>query len=320
MKILITGGAGFLGSHLSDKYVNEGNKVICLDNFSSSDLFNIRSLLEKRNFKLINGDVRNFELVDKLMRDVDVVVHLAAQIHVDKSFINPRETYDTNVFGTLNILEAARINDPKKILLASTSEVYGSAKYSPMDENHPLEASHPYGASKIAADRMALAYNHTYDLGVDIIRCFNFFGPRQKDSGYGGAISIFTKRILNNQPPIIYGDGSQTRDYTYVKDVVKAYDLVINDNKKYNDRVINFGTGVEVSILNLAKKLIKIIGKDMEPAFVAPRPGEVQRLICNYNKAKELYNFAPAYDIDKGLNEYVNWYKNHKSEEWVKPG
>ena len=192
MKFLVTGGAGFVGSHICEKYVSEGHKVICLDNFSNADLFNIRGWFNHRNFKLVNGDVRDFDLLNKIMPGVEVVIHLAAQIHVDRSYVNPRETYETNVMGTLNVLEAARIHDPEKIIIASTSEVYGSAKYAPMDEKHPLEAPHPYGASKIAADRMALAYNKTYDLGVDIVRCFNLYGPRQKDSGYGGAISIFT--------------------------------------------------------------------------------------------------------------------------------
>ena len=218
------------------------------------------------------------------------------------------------------MLESARTHDPKKIIIASTSEIYGPAKYNPMDENHPLEAPHPYGASKIAADRMALAYNKTYNLGVDIIRCFNFFGPRQKDSGYGGAISIFTKRVLNNQPPIIYGDGSQTRDYTYIKDIVRAYDLVMKSDNKDHDRIVNFGTGVEVSILDLANKIIKIVGKDLKPVFVSPRPGEVNRLHCDYSKAKEIYNFSPEYTIDQGLSEFIDWYKNFKSEEWTKIG
>ena len=323
MKILITGGAGFLGSHLCEKYVNESeeNKVICLDNFSNADLFNIRELLGHRNFRLVNGDIRDKDLLDKLMPGVDAVIHLAAQIHVDKSIINPKDTYDTNVTGTLNVLEAARTHDPKKIIIASTSEVYGPAKYTPMDENHPLEAPHPYGASKIAADRMALAYNKTYNLGVDIVRCFNLFGPRQKDSGYGGVISIFTKRILNNQPPIIYGDGSQTRDYMYIKDAIKAYELIMNsNNNKNHDRIINFGTGIETSILDLANKIIKLCEKDLKPVFVSSRPGEVDRLHCDYSKAKKIYNFSPEYTIDQGLNEFVDWYKNHKSEEWTKIG
>ncbi|MEK6932733.1 MAG: GDP-mannose 4,6-dehydratase [Nanoarchaeota archaeon] len=320
MKFLITGGVGFLGSHICEKYINEDkdNKVVCLDNFSNSNLFNIRALLNNKNFKLVNGDIRNKDLLEKLMPGVDVVIHLAAQIHVDKSIIDPIETYETNVLGTLNVLEAARTHDAKRILIASTSEVYGPAKYVPMDEAHPLESPHPYGASKIAADRMALAYNHTYNLGVDIIRCFNMYGPKQRDTGYGGAISIFTKRALNNQPPIIFGDGSQTRDYMYIKDGVKAYDLVLKHQNGSQDRIINFGTATEISILDLAKKIIKLSGKDFDPVFVSPRPGEVNRLYCNYDKAKNLYGFKPDYDLDTGLKEYIEWHKNHKAEEWVK--
>ena len=276
------------------------------------------AIYAKKNFKLVNGDIRNRDLLDKLMPGVDVVFHLAAQIHVDKSIIEPVETYETNVLGTLNVLEAAKTHDAKRIIIASTSEVYGPAKYVPMDENHPLESPHPYGASKIAADRLAVAYNHTYNLGIDIVRCFNMYGPKQKDTGYGGAISIFTKRVLNNQPPIIFGDGSQTRDYMYVKDGVKAYDLVLKHSNNSNDKIINFGAGSEISILNLAKKIINLAGKDLEPVFVSPRPGEVNRLYCDYSKAKKLYGFNPDYDLDSGLKEYIEWYKNHKAEEWVK--
>ncbi len=217
MRLLITGGAGFIGSHLCEKYTQEGHTVLCLDNFMSGNLMNVRHLLNYRNFKLIKGDIRDFELLEKVMRDVDTVFHLAAQIHVDRSYIEPRLTYEVNVLGTQNILEAARMNDVKRVIHASTSEVYGSAQQVPIDEQHPLNAPHPYGASKIAADRMCYAYIRTYGMNISILRLFNVFGPRQRDLGYGGVISIFTRRILNNVPPIIYGDGKQTRDYTYVE-------------------------------------------------------------------------------------------------------
>ena len=238
MKILITGGAGFLGSHLCEKYVNDGHVVYALDNLMNGNLNNIRILLHKKNFKFIHDDIRRDEVYQKLPTDLDAIIHLAAQIHVDRSIVNPAETFKINVEGTLKILEFARMNDVKKVLHASTSEVYGTAKYTPMDENHPLLASHPYGVSKIAADRLCYTYNETYDLGVDIVRCFNLFGPRQKDTGYGGVIAIFINRVLQNKPPIIYGDGRQTRDYMYVTDAVDAYDKVLmadnNPGKKWN--------------------------------------------------------------------------------------
>jgi UDP-glucose 4-epimerase len=319
MKILVTGGAGFIGCHLCEKYAKDGHTVICLDNFMSGNLTNIRHLLDYRNFKLIKGDIRDFDLLEKLMRDVDVVFHLAAQIHVDKSYIEPKLTYDVNVMGTQNVLEVARIYDAKKVIHASTSEVYGSAEVCPMNENHPLNAPHPYGASKIAADRMCHAYIRTYGMNISIIRLFNIFGPRQRDFGYGGVISIFTRRILSNIPPIIYGDGMQTRDYTYIKDAVRAYDLVLNHNEPITEP-INFGTGKEVRIVDLANKIIDLCGKngEIKPVHVEPRIGEVERLIADATKAKNMLGWEPKYSLEEGLKDFIQWYKNYGFEERVK--
>ena len=319
MKILITGGAGFIGSHLCEKYTKEGHTVLCLDNFMSGNLTHIRHLLDYRNFKLVKGDIRDFDLLEKIMRDVDVVLHLAAQIHVDRSYIEPKLTYDVNVMGTQNVLEVARMYDAKKVIHASTSEVYGSALYVPIDEKHPLNAPHPYGASKIAADRMCYAYIQTYGMDISIVRLFNVFGPRQRDVGYGGVISIFTRRVLSNVPPIIYGDGTQTRDYTYIKDAVRAYDLVLNHNEPITEP-INFGTGKEVSISDLADKIIELCGKkgEIEPVHVEPRIGEVKRLIADATKAKDMLGWEPKYKLEKGLKEFIQWYKNYGFEERMK--
>jgi UDP-glucose 4-epimerase len=315
MKILITGGAGFIGSHLCEKYVEEGHNVLCLDNFMNGNIRNIRSLIHKRNFKLINGDIRDFDLLEKVMPEIDVIFHLAAQIHVDRSVVEPKITYEINVLGTQNVLEVARMYDVKKVINASTSEVYGSAQYAPIDEKHPLEAPHPYGASKIAADRMCYSYIQTYGMDIVIMRLFNVFGPRQKDIGYGGVISIFTRRVLNNMPPIIYGDGSQTRDYTYIADAVKAYDLAFNYNKQINEP-INFGTGVEVSILDLANLIITLSNKNnsLKPIHVESRIGEVKRLIADATKAKKILGWSASYDFKKGLKEFFEWYKNYGFE------
>lgn len=319
MKILITGGAGFIGSHLCDKYTKNEDTVLCLDNFMNGNLMNIRHLLNYRNFKLINGDIRDFDLLEKMMRDVDAVFHLAAQIHVDRSIIEPKLTYEINVLGTQNILEVARMYDVEKVIYASTSEVYGSAQYAPMDEKHPLNAPHPYGASKIAADRMCYAYIETYGMNICIMRPFNLYGPRQKDSGYGGAISLFTKRVLSNTPPIIYGDGEQTRDYTYIDDIVDAYDLILN-NKPIREP-INFGTGKEINIIDLANKIIDLCDKtrNITPVHVEQRPGEVKRLVADISKAKEFLGWKPKHTIEKGLKNFIDWYKNYKFEEWAKP-
>ena len=319
MKILITGGAGFIGSHLCDKYTKDGHTVLCLDNFMNGNVQNIRHLTFHRNFKLINGDIRDFDLLEKIMPGVDVVIHLAAQIHVDRSVIEPKLTYEINVLGTQNILEAARMYDVKRVIHASTSEIYGSSEYHPMDEKHPLKAPHPYGASKIAADRMCHAYIQTYGMDISILRPFNVFGPRQKDIGYGGVISIFTRRVLSNMSPIIYGDGLQTRDYTYIEDTIRAYDLVLNHNEPITEPV-NFGSGREVSILDLANTVIDLCGRNgkMKPVHVQPRPGEVKRLIADVTKAKNLLGWEPKYDFKTGLRGFVQWYRDYGFEGSMK--
>lgn len=315
MKILITGGAGFIGSHLCEKYTKEGHTVICLDNFLSGDLVNIRHLLDYRNFKLVKGDIRDYALLENVCRDVNVIFHLAAQIHVDRSYIEPKLTYDINVMGTQNVLEVARFYDIEKVVHASTSEVYGSALYAPIDEMHPLNAPHPYGASKIAADRMMHAYMHTYGMNIALLRFFNVYGPRQRDVGYGGVISIFTRRVLSDMPPIIFGDGNQTRDYTYVEDVVKGYDLALNHEGRI-DEPLNLGTGTEITINEIADRIIQLCGKEksMKTVHVDPRIGEVKRLIANSARAKEVLGWEPNYDFDEGLEKFVTWYKNYGME------
>jgi UDP-glucose 4-epimerase len=318
MRILITGGAGFIGSYLCEKYTREEHTVLCLDSFLSGNLLNVRHLLGYRNFKLIKGDVRDFDLLERIIRDVDVVFHLAAQIHVDRSYVEPRLTYEINVMGTQNVLEVARVYDVKKVIHASTSEVYGSAQYVPIDEKHPLDAPHPYGASKIASDRMCNAYTITYGMNIAIPRFFNIFGPRQRDIGYGGVISIFTRRVLNNIPPVIYGDGLQTRDYTYVEDAIRAFDLILNHKSRLEPT--NIGSGKEVSIIDLANLIIDLCDKKekIKPVHVEPRIGEVKKLIANTTKAKKILRWKPKYDLEEGLRAFIQWYKKYGQEERIK--
>jgi UDP-glucose 4-epimerase len=319
MKIMITGGAGFIGSHLCEKYVNEGHIVYVLDNLINGNINNIRTLLHRKNFKLIIGDICQDEIYYKLPSDLDAIIHLAAQIHVDRSIVNPKETFKINVDGTLKVLEFARMNDIKKMLYASTCEIYGSAQFVPMDENHPLAAMHPYGASKIAADRLCYTYNETYDLGVDIIRCFNVFGPKQKDTGYGGVIAIFIKRVLQNKPPIIYGNGMQTRDFIFIQDAIDAYDKVLTatDNPARNG--LNFGSGKEISVNKIAQVITKhgAVDKDLKAIHVDPRPIEVQKAMADISKANKLLGFKPKIDFERGIALLIDWYKNYQSELWT---
>lgn len=317
--ILITGGAGFIGSHLAEEYVKRGHTVKVLDDFSSGTVNNIRGLLNYKKFKLIRGDIRNKEVIEKAMSGVDVVFHLAAQIHVDKSIIDPRYTFEVNTFGALNILDSALENDVELVIYASSSEVYGSAQYVPMDEKHPLNPASPYAASKAAADRLCFAYYNTYKLPTVIVRCFNTYGPRQSDIGYAAAVPKFIRRVMQGLPPVIYGNGRQTRDYMYIKDAVKAYDLVLNSYENLGGKVINFGTGEEISINELANKVISLFGRKgkMKPIHVAPRPGEVKRLCADILFAKEELGFEPQHNMVKGLKEFIKWYEEGRYEEWL---
>ncbi len=316
-RILVTGGAGFIGSHLTEDLVKAGHSVKILDDFSSGSVNNIMHLFNYKNFKMIRGSVTDKELVSKATTDVDVVFHLAAQVHVDRSVIEPRRTFDVNTLGTLNILDGALENDIELVAYASTSEVYGSAMHTPMNEDHPLNPASPYAASKAAADRLCFSYYNTYKLPVVIVRCFNTYGPRQKDSGYAAAIPKFLRKALSNLPPIIYGDGQQTRDYMYVKDTVKAYRLVMANYEKVLGQAINFGTGQEVTILNLAKTILELCGMNSVPVHTTPRPGEVKRLCADISKAKEILGFEPDYDVKKGLAEFTEWYREGRYEEWT---
>lgn len=315
-KILITGAAGFIGSNLAEDLVKAGHSVKIIDDFSSGNVNNIRGLFNYKNFKMIRGSVTNKELIAKASLGTDIILHLAAQVHVDRSIIEPRHTFEVNTLGTLNILDAALENDIELVVYASTSEVYGSAKHVPMSEDHPLNPASPYAASKAAADRLCFSYYNTYKLPVVIVRCFNTYGPRQRDTGYAAAIPKFLRRALSGMPPVIYGDGKQTRDYMYVKDAVNAYKLVMQSYKNVLGKAVNFGTGKEVTILKLASTILGLCGKRTKPIHVAPRAGEVKRLCADISLAKKELNFTPKYTIKTGLKEFQEWYKEGKYEEW----
>jgi len=315
-RVLVTGGAGFIGSHLCERAIEEGcEAVYCLDDFSGGSIWNVRHLLDFSGFKLVEGSVLDRRLVSDLVGRVDVVFHLAAQIHVDRSYVEPELTWRVNTLGTQNVLEAARFHDSAMVLFASSSEVYGSAQVVPMPESHPLDAPHPYGASKIAADRLCFSYVRTYHLPVQIVRCFNVFGPRQRSLNYAGVIAKWVRRVLLGLPPVIYGSGSQTRDYMYVSDAVAAYDFMMGHPELFG-RPVNFGSGVEVSIRDLAELIISVCGADVRPVFDAPRLAEVDRLVADTSFARSL-GWAPEVSLEEGLRRFVDWYRRFGFEERV---
>lgn len=314
MDILITGGAGFIGSHLAKSMISKGHKVTIIDNFSNGDLRNIWNLISQKKLTLVKGDIRDKNILNDITINTDAIFHLAAQIHIDKSVLDPQETIDTNVTGTLNILELALKRDFEKIVFASTSEVYGTAQKDKIDENHPLCPQSPYAASKVAGDRLCHSYHQTYGLNVTIMRSFNTYGPFQKDTGYGSVIPIFIKRVLNNKPPIIYGSGEQTRDFMFIEDAINAYNLILK-NTTHGD-TFNFGSGVDISVKDLAKKIIDLCGSNLEPVFVEQRAGEVMKLCADTSKAKKILGFEPKYTLDDGLKTYIDWFKKYKFDEW----
>jgi UDP-glucose 4-epimerase len=314
--VLVTGGAGFIGSHLTKKLVKEGHNVTILDDFSNGDLRNVWSLLTEKKIKMIRGDILDLRLIEDITHDIDIVYHLAAQIHIDKSILEPKRTFDVNAIGTLNILEVAMKRNFERVIYASTSEVYGTAQTEKMNEDHPLNPQSPYAASKLAADRLCHAYAETYGMSVSVIRNFNTYGPFQKHTGYGAVIPIFIRRVLNNKPPIIYGDGNQTRDFMYIEDAVNAYMLVTKKNPK--EIVLNFGSGKDIKISDLARLIIKECGKEgeLQPVQMEGRAGEVRKLCCDITRSKNALGFTPHYDINSGIKAFVEWFKKYNFDEW----
>ena len=303
MKILITGGAGFIGSHLYQSLKSKGLEVLAIDNFSHACGHSL-------NKQVIYKDIRYYNDIAPLIEWCDILVHLGAEINVDKSIKHPEETIDTNVKGTLNCLEAVR-KYGKKMIFASTSEIYGTSKCQFMDESHPTLPQSPYGASKLAGDALCRAYYETYKTNVMILRNFNIFGPYQNSgegagSSYGSVISIFANKALNNEDIIIFGDGEQSRDYMYIDDTVGAYELCINKIDSLVGQCLNMGTGKTITINELAKKIIKITNSVSEIKHIEPRAGEVKRLCCDNRKAQGL-GLVPATNFDLDLQKYITW-------------
>ena len=301
-KIIVTGGAGFIGSHLCKSLIEDGNSVYCVDNFYNGNLNNIRGLFNNENFYFIEGDVRDFNLMKDLCSDADHIFHLAAQIHVEKSIIRPGETIDINLTGTKNLLEICKYNKKIKITMASSAEVYGESE-GQHNEHSPLKPQSPYAASKVAAEALCVSYYYTYGTNVRVLRNFNTFGERQKSSGYGAVIAIFVKRALEGKPLIIYGSGKQTGDYQYVEDVVRSYKLSMQIPA---GEVVNTGFGKDHTINDIAKMVTEITKSKSKIVHADPRPGEVKKLQSNVDKING-YGHVNKYTLKQGLEKYINW-------------
>jgi UDP-glucose 4-epimerase len=265
-RVLVTGGAGFIGSHLVDA-LYKNNHVIILDNFSSGKKENIKHHEENPDVEIITGDIRDKDLIYKITRDIDIVYHLAVQC-LRISIKDPEINHEVNATGTLNLCMASLQNSVKRFVYISSSEVYGTALRVPMDENHPCEPMTVYGASKLAGEVYSLAYNRTYGLNSIVVRPFNTYGPREHFEGaYGEVIPKFVLRVLNNEPPVIFGDGTQTRDFTYVTDTVMGIIMASECNHMIG-QAVNIGSGRETNVNTLSDIILQKLNKaHLKPVF-----------------------------------------------------
>ena len=320
MNIFITGSEGFIGSHLTESLVKKGHNVKCLVLYNS---FNSWGWLDhinkniKKNIEVITGDVRDEYLIRNIVKQkTDVVINLAALIGIPYSYRASKSYLDTNVYGLLNILNSAKNSNVKKIIHTSTSEVYGTPKFIPISEDHPISGQSPYAASKIAADQIALSYEKSFNLPITILRPFNTFGPRQSARAL---IPTIITQILKEKN-LKLGSLYPTRDFTYVEDTVTGFINSIN-NKKNIGEIINIGSGFEISIKELANKISKLMSKKIvikkHNLRIRPKHSEVKRLLASTKKAKKIINWNPKFSnkrgFEEGLKKTIEWFSNSKN-------
>ncbi len=307
-RILVTGGAGFIGSHIVDRLLKKGFEVTVVDNLSTGQRENITQHKDKKDFHFIKGDIQDKALVKKVVENVDAVFHEAARVSVPKSVENPLLTNEVNVSGTMNLLEACRNSDLKRFIHASSSSIYGETETLPKHERQMPQPISPYAVSKLAAENYVKIYHRVYGLNTVCLRYFNVYGPRQIYSAYSGVIPIFINRLLNNEPPIIYGDGKQTRDFTFVQDIVEANMLALTKETAVGE-IFNIATGTRTTINQLATMLQQIMNKtNLKPEYTDPRPGDIKHSYADITKAKKLLQYEPRIFIKDGLTRLVEWY------------
>jgi NAD dependent epimerase/dehydratase len=307
--VLVTGADGFIGSHLVEMLVKQGYKVKALSQYNS---FNYWGWLEDVNcladIEVLNGDVRDPHYCSHIMKNVDVVFHLAALIAIPYSYVAPQSYVETNVMGTLNICQAAINNNVQRVIHTSTSEVYGTAQYVPIDEKHPLQAQSPYSASKIGADAMAMSYFNAFDLPLTIARPFNTYGPRQSARAI---IPTIISQIANGEKQIKLGDLTPTRDFNYVSDTCRGF-IELALSEKSIGETTNIGSNFEISMADTLDLIKELMQSDVE--FISeqqrlrPEKSEVFRLWCDNSKINALTGFEPQVDLKQGLQKTIDWF------------
>ncbi|MFX0142073.1 MAG: SDR family NAD(P)-dependent oxidoreductase [Candidatus Hodarchaeota archaeon] len=307
-KILVTGGAGFIGSHITDKLLNEGFEVTVVDDLSTGRLENIAHHQDNKYFHFIKVDIRNFDNIKEIVTDKDVIFHEAAITSVPFSVRQPIITNDINVRGTLNLLKSCLDTDVKRFIFASSASVYGEISILPIKEEMSLNPKSPYAVSKIAAEHYANLFYNLYGLETIILRYFNVYGPRARENQ--GVISKFINLFLKNERPIIFGDGEQTRDFINVNDVAHANILALSEKKAVGE-IINIGTGVASSINQIVNLLQETLDKKhISPRYVNPRAGDVRHGYFDITKAQKYLNFYPKITLKEGICQISEWYKN----------
>jgi len=303
-RILVTGGAGFIGSNLVKYLTNEGNIVTVLDNFMSGYKENLESL---SSVKIIVGDVRDQRVVEEAVDSNEYVFHLAASVGNKRSIDHPITDAEINVLGTINVLEAARKKRVRKIITSSSASIFGELQTLPIKENHRTEPDSPYGCTKLCEEKLCLAYSKLYPIEIVCLRYFNVYGPNQRFDAYGNVIPIFVFRMLQEKPLIIYGDGEQTRDFVHVNDIVQA-------NIKAAEAVgvtgaFNIASGTSITINNLVKLITKHENHPCKVEYHDIRPGDVKHSLADISLAHNAFDYVPSVKIEAGIENYVDWVK-----------
>ncbi len=312
-KILVTGGAGFIGSNLVVRLIELNNKVIVLDNFSQGKIENLAIVMKNPNLKIKKADILDDRAVNSLTKNVDVVFHMAVQC-LRKSMRDPVYVHDVNATGTLKILLSAEKNRVKRFVYCSSSEVYGTAIHAPMDEDHPLAPTTIYGASKLVGEIYARCFNDNFGLETVIARPFNTYGYNSHTDGpYGEVIPRFVVRVKNGLPPIIFGDGEQTRDFTFVEDTVQGL-ISACENDKLIGTAVNIARGKEISINEVAKIVIDLINRPISVRYQKARPHDVLRHFADISKAKKVLKFKAKTDIKEGIKQYIQYLDGKKTD------
>ena len=316
MKVLVTGADGFIGSHLTERLLELGHDVKAFTYYNSFNTWGWLDTLPKDKLKeieIFSGDIRDPNGVYTALEGVDEVFHLAALIAIPFSYHSPDSYVDTNIKGTLNVLQAAKKLDTKRILVTSTSEVYGTAQYVPIDEPHPFQGQSPYSATKIGADRLAESFYRSFDMPVSIVRPFNTYGPRQSARA---VIPTIISQLLSGMEEIKLGSLTPTRDFNFVKDTVNGFIEIANSEKTIGQE-INIATQQEISIGELASEIINQINPNAriitDDERLRPEKSEVNRLLGSNQKIKELTNWAPQYTLSQGIEETIAWIRSNMS-------